>query len=125
MFEVRFSSSARRRKVRIHTKKGAILGVLGKKPIHLIEPGERNKVAAKSDLWIDIGANDGKETKKLEEIGDPITYDDNFEMLRGNLAVSRAFDNKMGAYLAAETLRLRDQLGNRQAAHPALARSHA
>jgi endoglucanase len=94
------------RKVRIHTKKGTILGILGKKPIHLMEPSERGKVAAKSDLWIDIGAKDGKETKKLVEIGDPITYDDNFEVLRGNLVVSRAFDNKMGAYLAAETLRL-------------------
>ena len=94
------------RKVRIHTKKGSILGVLGKKPIHLMEADERTKVPKKRDLWIDIGTRDAKETKKLVEIGDPITYDDNFEMLRGNLAVSRGFDNKMGAYLAAETLRL-------------------
>lgn len=93
------------RKVRIHTVKGDVLGVIGKKPIHMMTPEDRRKVAEKHELWIDVGAKDGKETKKLVAIGDPVTYDANFELLRRGLAVSRAFDNKMGAFVVAETMR--------------------
>jgi endoglucanase len=93
------------RKVRIHTAKGDVLGIIGKKPVHMMTPEDRRKVAEKHELWIDIGAKDGKETKKLVAIGDPVTYDANFELLRRGLAVSRAFDNKMGAFVVAETMR--------------------
>lgn len=93
------------RKVRIHTRKGEVPGVIGKKDVHLMSGAERNKVPQIHEMWIDIGAKDGKEAKKLVAIGDPITYDANFEILRGNLAVSRGFDDKVGAYIAAETLR--------------------
>lgn len=93
------------RKVRIHTHKGEVLGVIGKRPIHLMSGEERKKVPEQHELWIDIGAKDAKETRKLVEVGDPITYDASFEMLRRDLAVSRGFDNKMGAYVVAEVLR--------------------
>ena len=93
------------RKVRIHTAKGDVLGVIGKKPIHVMTPEDRRKVAEKHELWMDIGAKDGKEARKLVAIGDPVTYDANFEVMRRGLAVSRAFDNKMGAFVVAETMR--------------------
>jgi putative aminopeptidase FrvX len=93
------------RKVRIHTAKGTILGVMGKKPIHLMQASDRRKVPDKHDLWIDIGVKDGGEAKKLVAIGDPVTYDANFEELRNGLAVSRGFDNKAGAWVVAEALR--------------------
>ena len=93
------------RKVRIHTAKGDVLGVIGKKPIHMMSPEDRRKIAETHELWIDIGAGDGVETKKLISIGDPVTYDANFELMRRGLAVSRAFDNKMGAFVVAETMR--------------------
>jgi putative aminopeptidase FrvX len=93
------------RKVRIQTKEGPVLGVLGKKPVHLMTSEDRRKVVPKHELWIDLGVADAEEARQLVEIGDCATYDANFEILRGDLAVSRAFDNKMGAYIAAETLR--------------------
>jgi len=93
------------RKVRIHTRSGPVLGVLGKKPIHLMRGEERNKVPAKHELWIDIGVQSGKEAQEIVEIGDPVTYDPNFEVLRGDLVVSRATDNKAGAWVVAEAMR--------------------
>jgi tetrahedral aminopeptidase len=93
------------RKVRIQTRKGSVLGVLGKKPIHLMAAAERGKVLPKHELWIDIGVENGEEARKLVEIGDSATYDANFEVLRGDLVVSRGLDNKMGAYIAAQTVR--------------------
>ena len=94
------------RTVRIHTNSGAVLGVIGKKPIHLMSGDEVKKVPEKHELWIDIGAKDEKEAKKLVAVGDPVTYDANFETLRRGLVVSRGFDDKMGAFVVAETLRV-------------------
>ena len=93
------------RKVRIHTRKGPVLGVLGKKPIHLMKAEERSKVPAKHELWIDIGVSSGDKARTIVEIGDPVTYDPNFEELRGDLVVSRATDNKAGAWVVAEAMR--------------------
>jgi endoglucanase len=93
------------RKVRIHTRKGDILGVTGKKAIHLFDSEDRQKVPKPHQLYIDIGAKDKKEAQKLVEIGDPITYDTNFEKLRKDLYVSRAFDDKIGAFIIAEVMK--------------------
>ena len=93
------------RKVRIHTAQGPVLGVLGKKPIHLMKAADRTKVPDKHDLWIDIGAADKEEAEQLVAIGDPATYDANFEELRNGLVVSRGIDNKAGAWVVAEALR--------------------
>ena len=93
------------RKVWIHTEKGPVLGVIGKKPIHKMTPEDRKKIPEKHDLWIDVGVADGKEAQRLVAIGDPVTYEANFEVIRGDVAVSRAFDDKMGAFLAAEVMR--------------------
>lgn len=93
------------RKVRIYTRKGVVFGVTGKKAIHLMSDEDRNKVPKVHELWIDIGVKDAKEARKVVEIGDPITYDDNFEVLRGELAVSRGFDDRVGAFVVGEALR--------------------
>jgi endoglucanase len=58
------------------------------------------------DLFIDIGVGSRKEAEGLVRIGDPITLTDQFEMLRGDLAVARAFDNRIGTFAVAEALRL-------------------
>lgn len=94
------------RKVRIHTSKGAVLGVIGKKLIHLMTSEERDKVPKVHEMWIDIGARSRKEALSVVSIGDPITYDPNFEVLRKDLAVSKGFDNKMGVFVVAEAMRI-------------------
>ena len=43
-------------RVEVTTRDGAIPGVVGKKPIHLLKEEERKKVAELKDLHIDIGA---------------------------------------------------------------------
>jgi len=93
-------------RVMIHSKKGPVLGVIGKKPIHLLKPEERKKVAEIKQLWIDIGVRNKADAKKVVELGDPITVSAGFEVLRGQLAVSRGFDDKIGTFVVAETVRL-------------------
>lgn len=85
---------------------GPILGVIGRKPIHLLEEEERKKVVKIEDLWIDIGAKDKEDVASLVEIGDPAVLDYSFVELRNDLVVSRGFDDRVGAFLVLEAARL-------------------
>ena len=85
---------------------GPILGVIGRKPIHLLEEEERKKVVKIEDLWIDIGAKDKEDAASLVEIGDPTVLDYSFAELRNDLVVSRGFDDRVGAFLILEAARL-------------------
>lgn len=90
-------------RVDVHAESGVYRGVVGKKPIHLISPDERNKVAPLDDLVIDLGMP-AKQVKKLIHIGDVITYGVGFEEFGRGMAVSRGFDDKMGVYIAVRVL---------------------
>lgn len=89
----------------IHTAKGSVVGVVGRKPIHLIDPKEREKVVQMHNLFVDFGAKDKKEAEKLVKIGDPITFAVGLERLQGDRVVSRGFDDKMGSFVVGEVLR--------------------
>ena len=90
----------------LKTKKGKILGVIGKKPVHLLEDEEKKKVCKIEELWIDIGVKDAKEAKAILDIGDPAVPAVGFERLRNDLVVARGFDDKAGAFVVSEVLRL-------------------
>ena len=92
------------RRVVIQTAQGPVLGVTGKRAIHLMEEEERKKVPKKHEMWIDIGAKNKVEAMGRVAIGDVATYDHEFQVLGGSLATARAFDNKVGAYVVGETL---------------------
>ena len=61
-------------RVWVHGASGPVRGVIGKKPIHLIEAKERETVAKFKNMFIDIGCSDRKETEALVSIGDPVTF---------------------------------------------------
>lgn len=93
------------RRVSILTEKGPVSGITGKRAIHLMDPEERKKALKIHEMWIDIGAESKKEALKSVSIGDPVVYDHDFQILRKNRATARAFDNKSGCYVIAETFR--------------------
>lgn len=74
-------------------------GVVGRKPIHLIEPDERKTVTPLSSLVIDLGMKP-KRVKKLVRVGDPITFGVGFERFGDDMAVSKCFDDKCGVWIA-------------------------
>ncbi|MDX1950558.1 MAG: M42 family metallopeptidase [Verrucomicrobiota bacterium] len=90
----------------IHSRKGPVAGVVGNVAPHLTKMEGERKAPKMEDLFIDIGVSSRKEALKLVQIGDPITLADQFELLRGDLAVARAFDNRIGTWAVAETLRI-------------------
>lgn len=92
-------------RVRVHTKNGPVAGVIGKKPIHLIEPKDRDTVVKLDAQYIDIGAANRKEAEELVRIGDPVTFSVGLERLHGDRAAARGFDDKAGSFVVAEVLR--------------------
>ncbi|HEV2318242.1 MAG TPA: M42 family metallopeptidase [Verrucomicrobiae bacterium] len=90
----------------IHTRNGPVKGVVGNVAPHLMKGEETPKPPKIHEIFIDIGTASAKETAQLVQIGDPITLSDEFELLRGGLAVARAFDNRIGTFAVAEALRL-------------------
>jgi len=93
------------RRVEILTRNGVVKGVTGRRAIHLLTTEERKKIPEKQNLWIDIGAKDKEDALKRVRIGDVGVYDQAFDLMHGQIGISRAFDNKSGCYVVCEALR--------------------
>jgi putative aminopeptidase FrvX len=93
-------------RVVIHTSNGAVKGVVGNVAPHLMKEERDPKPPKIHDIFLDIGAASRKDAEDLVQIGDPITLADEFDLLRNDLAVARAFDNRIGTFSVAEALRL-------------------
>src|SRR5437764_15295493 len=96
-------------RVQIHTANGPILGVIGRKPVHLLQSDERGKAPKLSEMWLDIGVNNKEEAQELVTIGDIATRAAQLETLHGDLVVSRALDDKSGVCTVIETMRRRHE----------------
>ena len=92
-------------RVTVHTSGGSIAGVVGKRPIHQIEAKDRETVVPFKSQFIDIGCSSKDEAVKLVSVGDPVTFRVGVERLQGTRLTSRAFDDKMGAFIVAQVLR--------------------
>jgi endoglucanase len=92
-------------RIEVQGRSGPVPGVVGRKPIHLLDPDQRKKVVELKGLHIDIGAADRDEAAELVRVGDPAVIAAEPAGVAGNRLVSRAMDNRLGAYVALEALR--------------------
>lgn len=102
-------------RIRFLGRHGDVFGVIGKKPIHLMKPDEREKASKITDLWIDIGAANKAEAMEHVAIGDAGVIDSQLIQMPNRRIVSRAIDDRIGAFVVLEALR-------RYAAAPGAAR---
>src|SRR3989442_7632232 len=86
--------------------KGPVKGVIGKKAAHLMKKEEFEKVSKIEDLWIDIGAANKAEATERVRIGDAGVLDAASLDFPNGRIVSRSIDNRIGAYVGAEAMRL-------------------
>ncbi len=95
-------------RMRVITSKGPVIGVVGSKPPHLLEPDERAKVMKISDMVLDVGVQDKFDVRRKLGVkeGDPVVPDAQFTIM-GNkkLYLSKAFDNRMGCAVALDVVR--------------------
>lgn len=92
-------------RVLVHTARGSVPGVFGKKAIHLMDADDRKKKSELHNLWVDIGAKDKKQAEEWVAIGDYVTMDAYFQEVLDGKAVAKSFDNRAGIFVVAETLR--------------------
>ena len=89
----------------IHTRGGPVEGVVGRKPLHLQEGPEVQKIPPASKIWLDIGAKDKADAERVVGIGDYVTFRLGVTELRNNLIASPGLDNKAGLFVCLEALR--------------------
>ena len=85
--------------------RGPMPGVIARKPIHLLTEEERKQVPKMKDLWLDIGASDDEDARKVVRIGDAVTVALQYGEFRNGKAVSAAMDDKAGLWVVVEALR--------------------
>ena len=87
-------------------KKGNVLGVIGRKAIHLIKAEDRKKAPELEKLYIDIGCKDKEEALEKVDVADFAVFDYGYERLGdNNFAVAAGFDDAIGSFIVAEIMK--------------------
>ena len=92
-------------RIRFLGRGGDVLGVVGRKPIHLMKTADREHAAKLTDLWVDIGASSRAEAEGRLSVGDPGVIDSKTIDFPNNRIVSRSIDDRIGAFVVLEALR--------------------
>ncbi len=94
-------------RVTILGREGDVPGVIGKKAIHLMTQEDRTKASKTKNLWVDVGAGSREEVAGLGiRVGDPAVLAHKLVRLAGDRIASRAIDNRIGAFVVLEAVRL-------------------
>jgi endoglucanase len=93
-------------RVRIAGREGDVRGVVGRRRVTRDgRRGERASQLEHDDLHVDIGARSREEAEAAVRVGDMGVWEgEPFELPNGRI-VSRALDNRLGAYVALESAR--------------------
>ncbi|AKB17721.1 MULTISPECIES: M42 family metallopeptidase [unclassified Methanosarcina] len=101
-----FNQTLLNQRVVVHGKKGAISGVIGSKPPHVMKDEDRKKPVKLEDMFIDIGAKDREDAGNLGiEIGTAVSIDREFVSLANGKVTSKAFDNRAGVVILIEVMK--------------------
>lgn len=93
-------------KVIVYTEKGPLHGIIGSKPPHIQKEEERKRVLTYDELFIDIGAENQEQAKKMGvKIGDPVGFDIKFAKVGKNIVIGRAFDDRVGCAVMVEAMK--------------------
>lgn len=92
--------------VEVHTVGGErIPGLVGTTSHHVTPPEKKFVVPNRLDMYIDIGCSSREEVEALGvQVGDGITYLENYTELRSGRVLSKTLDNRIGCLLLIKTL---------------------
>lgn len=96
------------KRVNIHTNDGkTIKGLFGRPAIHTRRDKEKEESPKQDNIFIDIGCKNKKEVEKLGiEVGNVLTYEDEFIFLNDRYFVGRGMDNRAWGFMIAQVARL-------------------
>ncbi len=109
-------------RVIVRTRAGVHEGLIAAKPPHVIPQEERSKVITANKMFIDLGCSNKREAEELGvRVGDPVVPHSRFSIMKKKvfdkengkdvekrtteLAIGKAFDDRIGAFIAAEVAR--------------------
>ncbi len=92
-------------RVRIVGRDGDVVGVVGRKPIHLLGAEARRKPVTSDELFLDVGAHDREDALQVVAPGDVAVIEQPTLHLRNGRIASKALDDRIGAYVALEVAR--------------------
>ena len=101
-----FSQTVLNQRVLVQAPSGPVLGVIGSKAPHLMKAEEHKQVVELSTMFIDIGCDSKEEVEELGiEAGTAITFEQSFEMLKGDLVTGKALDNRVGLVVMIQAIK--------------------
>jgi endoglucanase len=92
-------------RIRFLGRNGDVVGVVGKKPIHLMKNSDREHAVKITELWVDVGAANRAEAEERISVGDAGVIDSKSLDFPNGRLVSRSIDNRIGAFVVLEALR--------------------
>jgi endoglucanase len=81
-------------------------GVIGTRPPHIQEQGEKEKTIKVAQMFVDVAASGREEVSSMGiEVGSPFTIYHPFQLLGQHAAMGKAFDDRAGCAILIEVLR--------------------
>ncbi len=81
-----------------------IKGVIGIKPVHLVEKNEEANIPKADDLYIDIGARNREEAEKYVSLGEYACFDSEFIEFGDGFIKAKALDDRVGCAILIEMI---------------------
>jgi putative aminopeptidase FrvX len=105
-------------RVKVKTPQGLVLGIIASKPPHLLSSDDKSKGIPQGRMFIDVGASNSDEVTAMGiRVGNPVVPDSLYSTVSkkvfvdgkrrssDTVALGKAFDNRSGVFIAAETMR--------------------
>lgn len=99
--------------VEIQCRDDSLIGVIGRKPIHLMKGDEKSRLPDCDALWIDAGL-DADIVKRKVRVGDYVSFKPNARLLGETRVVSKAIDNRVGAFILIQLIEKLPDLSDKQ-----------
>jgi len=92
-----FDQTLVNQRVLLHTRKGTVTGVIGSKPVHVMESEDKKKAIEAKDMFIDVGASSRDEATAMGvEPGVTASLDQKLAELANDRVTGKAFDDRAG-----------------------------
>jgi tetrahedral aminopeptidase len=89
----------------IQTNNGPVVGIVGRKPVHMQSGSEVQQIPIKDKIWVDLGCSSRDEALQRVAIGDSAIFMPQITRLSNNRIAAPALDNKAGLFVCLEVLR--------------------
>lgn len=90
----------------VYVGRNKLPGVIGFKPIHLLEREDMDRATKMDALLVDIGAKNKEDAEKLVKLGDPVVFATKCEPLGDGFMKGKAFDDRVGCCAIIEALKV-------------------